>query len=125
MGCGVYWRQIHVIEKAISDMDRGILPYSAEYHGMLSAKRGALLAQVGRKFPRTPMDLMPTTLFSPESFRVMLDPELGYVVVARKSPKAPPVYHTVVAEEAGAVMRAEITPELKKRLLTPDEYIGE
>lgn len=125
MGCGIYWKQVRVIEKAISDMDTGILPYSAEYHGILVAKRGSILAQIGYKFPREGFDLMPTSFFSPESFRAMLDIEIGYVVVARKSPKAPPIYHTVSAEEAGAVMRLEISPELKEKLLTPEDYYGE
>lgn len=125
MACGPYWKQINTIEQAMSDMDRGILPYSAEYHGILAAKRGALLAEVGRKFPRIGFDLMPTAMVSPESLKVMLDPEFGYVVVARKSPKALPVYHTVSALEAGAVMRGKISPELKEKLLAPETYFGE
>jgi len=120
MGCGPYWKQVHTIEKALSDMDQGILPYSAEYHGILEGKRGALMATIGYKFPREGLDLMPTTFLSPESFKAILDSEIGYVVMARRSPKALPVYHTVSAEEAGAVMRSEISPELKERLLTPD-----
>ena len=106
-------------------MDRGIIPYSDEYHGILEGKRGALLAEIGYKFPRVGFDLMPTTFVSPESFKVMLDPEIGYMVMARRLPKAPPVYHTVSAEEAGAVMRSDISPELKERLLTPDVDIDQ
>ena len=125
MGCGVYWQQVKTIDKAMSDMEKGILPWSPEYYNQLWQKRGELFTDVGRKFPRVSMDLMPTVWVSPESFRVMLDPEVGYVVVARKSEKAPPIYHTVTAEEAGAVMRNEITAELKQRLLTLEEYYGE
>ncbi len=125
MGCGVYWQQVHTFEKGIRDIRTGILPWSAEYLGILQSKRAELMGRIGLKLPRILTPLMPFLFLSPEKFQVNLDPEIGYVVVARASPKTPPVYHTVSALEAGAVMRGEITPELKERLLAPVEYYGE
>lgn len=119
-----YYR-VHTIEQALKDMETGKLPFSQEYTDVLLKQRAAELAKIGYKTPKVNIDLMPTVFVSPESLKVTLDPEYGYVVVARTDKKASPIYHVVTVEVAGMVMRHEITPELKQWLITPDEYLGE
>lgn len=125
MGCGVYWQQIRTVERDIEVMRRyGVLETDPGFQAAWR-RRGQLLAQVGRKFPRTMIDLTPTIWISPESLKLMEDPEFGFVVMARRAPGVPAIYHRVSDDEAMAIMRREISQELKERLLKPDEYLGE
>ena len=53
MGCGVYWQQVNELEGAMSTMEKfGIDPASEAYQTLFT-QRGALMAEVGRKFPRS------------------------------------------------------------------------
>lgn len=125
MGCGVYWQQIHVAEKALTDLERlGLGPGTPAYETVF-AKRGELLTEVGRKFPRIDYSLAMWEDFSPERMRVWFDPEFGFVVEVRTGPKAPSMYKVVPAEEAAAVIKREVSPELHIKLLAPDVYLGE
>uniref|UniRef100_A0A6M3JYF6 Uncharacterized protein n=1 Tax=viral metagenome TaxID=1070528 RepID=A0A6M3JYF6_9ZZZZ len=125
MGCGVYWQQIRTAERALGDLDRlGLGPGTEAYEAVLS-QRGKLLAQVGMKFPRIDYSLSMWREFSPQRIRAWFDPEFGFMVEGRASPGAPPVYKTVSAEMAAAVIKGELTPEMKEALVKPDEYLGE
>lgn len=125
MGCGVYYRQLHTVEDSLSQLKLAGIEEDNPAYQVILKQRGALLAKIGQKFPRDPLELMPTTWVSPESFKAWLDPEVGFIIMGRRYDKAPPVYHVVNASVAAAVIKKEITPELKEHLLTPDEYIGE
>lgn len=125
MGCGVYWQQVKEVERALKTMKKfGIGEEDPAYITVME-KRNELLVNLGVKLPRAPIDLMPTVWVSPESFRAWLDPEVGWVVMAKRRDGAPPVYHNVRDEVAIAVIKKELTPQLKEELLTPDEYLGE
>lgn len=125
MGCGVYWQQVRTAEKALTDLRRlGLGPGTAAYN-QVYAKRGELLAEIGAKFPRVDYSLGMWREFSPQRVRVWFDPEFGFNIEVREKPGAPPIYKMVSPEEAAAILKGEITPELKAKLLTPDPYLGE
>ena len=125
MGCGVYWQQIRTADRALADLDRlGLGPGTDAYQAVWE-RRGALLAEVGRKFPRVDYSLSMWREFSPQRMRVWFDPEFGFNVEVRKRPGGTPRYKMVPAEVAAAIIKDEVTPELKARLLAPDDYLGE
>ena len=125
MGCGVYWQQVREIEHALGTMRKfGISELSAPYQ-QLYAVRGKLMAQVGVKFPRTISMIAKLIGLSPGIIKLWLDIESGWMSEARAKPGAGPVYHYVTDEMAFAIINREVTPELKKYLMTPDTYLGE
>ena len=125
MGCGVYWQQIRTAERALGDLEKLGLGPGTEAYEAVWHQRGALLAEVGRKFPRVDFTLSMWRELSPQRIRAWFDPEFGFMAEIRASPGAPPVYKMVSAEVAVAIIKDEVTPELKETLLAPDEYLGE
>ena len=125
MGCGVYWQQIHELERAMGTMERFGIDPASEAYLTLYRKKGALLAKVGRKFPRSYDWLTFLVGESPGTLRLGHDVETGWFSEAREKPGAPPIYHRLTDEEAMAILKEEISPELHKRLFTLDEYLGE
>jgi len=125
MGCGVYWQQIRTADRALGDLERLGLGPGTEAYEAVWRQRGALLAEVGMKFPRIDYTLSMWREFSPQRIRVWFDPEFGFNAEIRERPGAPPTYKLVSAEAAAAIIKDEVTPELKERLLAPDEYLGE
>ena len=125
MGCGIYWQQVHELDRAIEVMGKYGIPETSEAYQALWSQRGALLAEVGRKFPRTTLQMrLIEALYSPV-IRLWHDLESGWMVEAREKPGAPPIYKSVGDERAMAILKGEVTPEIEKELLTPDEYLGE
>ena len=125
MGCGVYWQQVHEVEHALTVMERfGIDPGSPAFVA-LQGKRAGLLAEIGYKFPRSYDWLTFLAGESPGTIRLGHDVETGFFAEARIKPGAPPIYHRLSDEEAMAILREEISPELHDRLFTPDPYLGE
>jgi len=147
MGCGVYWQQIRELERALGTMERfGILETDPAYQA-LYGKRGALLAEVGKKFPRTTIPIAKVSVWqrmkrlflgwisgSPiytidelkdATIKLWHDVESGWMSEARIRPSALPIYHSVSDEVAMAILKDELTPEMMAELLTPDEYLGE
>jgi len=125
MGCGVYWQQIHELDRTLGTMERyGITATDPAYQALWE-KRGGLLAQVGTKVPRDTILLALSFGFSPGIIKLWEDVEAGWMSEARVKPGAPPVYHAVSDEVAMAILKKEITPELEAILMTPDEYLGE
>ena len=125
MACGVYWQQVHTADRALADLERLGLGPGTEAYGAVLAKRGELMATIGYKFPRVPMMWGVPLYLSPSYLRAWLDPEVGWMVEAREKPGASSVYRSVPAEVAVAIIKGEVTPELKMALLEPDEYLGE
>lgn len=125
MGCGVYWNQIHRLDESMDTMRmHGILPGSEPFDELYSL-RGKLMGQIGIKFPRTTSFLAKLIALSPGSITVWHDVESGFMSEARAYPGAPPVYKAVSNEVAMALLKKELTKELEKELMTPDEYLGE
>ena len=125
MGCGVYWQQVHEVESALGTMEKfGIDPGSEAYRSLVG-ERAKLMAEIGRKFPRSYNWLTFLAGESPGTIRLGHDVETGFFVEARVKPKAHPIYHRVTHEEAMAILKGEMSPELHDRLFTPDPYIGE
>ena len=125
MGCGVYWQQIHEVERALSTMERFGISTEDPAYLALYGQRGKLLAQVGTKFPRTFFQVARSFGMSPGVITLWEDVESGWMSEARTRPGAPPVYHYVSDEVAMAILKRELTPELEKYLMTPDPYLGE
>jgi len=119
MGCGVYYQQVHEIERALGTLRRFGLDQTPAF-GQLFAIQGKLMAQVGFKFPRGISLLLKLVGFSPGEIRLWHDAEAGWMSEARARPGAPPVYKAASDEVAMAILKREITPELEERLLTPD-----
>lgn len=91
----------------------------------LQGRRTGLMAQIGFKFPRSYDWLTFLVGESPGEIRLGHDSETGWFTEARVRPGAPPIYHHLGDEEAMAVLKHEISPELHDRLFTLDPYIGE
>lgn len=125
MGCGVYWQQVRQTENALGLLrEEGFGPGDPAYDA-LWRRRGRQLAEVGYKFPRVPDIMMPTVFLSPQSIRLWHDPEAGWMVEVREKPGTPPMYKSVSDKVAMAVLKKELTPELKAELFKPVEYYGE
>lgn len=120
MGCGVYWQQVHEVDRALGVLRRYGIAEAAPAFGQLYALRGKLMAQVGFKFPRSLALLAKLIGFSPGEIRLWHDSEDGWMSEARARPGAPPVYKAASDAVAMAILKEEITPELEKVLLTPD-----
>jgi hypothetical protein len=126
MGCGVYWGQIKELERALGVLrPRLDIPGVSDAYQKLYGIRGRLLKEVGVKFPRTLTSLFKLMGLSPGSITIWHDVESGWLAEAREKPGAPPVYHRVSDEVAVKILKKEVTPELEKELLTPDDYLGE
>lgn len=125
MGCGVYWQQIRELERAMGTMRTfGISEVAPSFQELYSI-RGKLLKEVGFKFPRTITQLIKLAALSPGVISLWHDVESGFMTEARTRPGAPPVYKSASDEVAMAILKGELTPELEKELMTPDEYYGE
>ncbi len=125
MGCGVYWQQVHEVESALSTMGRFGISTADPAYQTLSRKRGELLARVGQKQPRSWDWLTFLAGESPGTIRLAHDVEAGWFAAARVRPGAPPIYHRLSDEEAMAILKKQIPPELHDKVFTPDEYLGE
>lgn len=125
MGCGVYWQQVRTADRALAQLEQLGLGPGTEAYQAVWGKRGEVLAQIGLKFPRVDYSLSVWREFSPERVRAWFDPEFGFMVEVRTAPTAAPRYKMVTPEVAVAVIKGELTPELKAQLLMPDEYLGE
>ena len=125
MGCGVYWQQVHELESALTTMERFGISTTDPAYQALSQTRGGLLAQVGAKFPRSYDWLTFLVGESPGTIRLGHDVETGFFSEARVTPGAPPIYHRLTDEDAMAILKREISPELHDRLFTLDPYLGE
>lgn len=125
MGCGVYWQQVHEVERALSVMERyGVSPTDPGYLSV-QKQRASLVAQIGQKFPRTFFQVAKSFGMSPGVITLWEDVESGWLAEARVRPGAPPVYHYVEDEVAMAILKREVTPEMREYLFAPDPYIGE
>jgi len=125
MGCGVYWQQVHEVDRALDTMKKFGVPKTNPAYQTLWAKRGELMGKVGNKFARTWDWLTFLAGESPGVIRLAHDVECGWFAEARIEPKAPPIYHPLTDEEAMAILRNEIPSELHDKLFTRDEYLGE
>jgi hypothetical protein len=126
MGCGIYWKQVREVERAINSLRPHLdIPGVSEATRELTAIRSRLLKTVGLKFPRTISQILKLAGLSPGSITLWHDIESGWLTEARSKPGAPPVYHYVKDEVAIKILKGELTHELEVELMTPDEYIGE
>jgi len=125
MGCGVYWKQVREIERALGSLRRlGIGELTPAYM-QLTGLRGQLLRRVGFKFPRTLSALMKVVGLSPGSVTLFHDVEGGFLVEVRDKPGARPYLHYISDEQAVAILNNDISPEFHDYLFAPDTYIGE
>lgn len=125
MGCGVKWRQIDELDKALGALRGTGLGSGTTPFDTLWKLRGKIYGQIGFKFPRTLTQLIKVFGFSPGTITLWHDVESGFMSEARARPGAPPVYKRVSNEVAMTILKKEVTKELEADLLTPDEYLGE
>lgn len=147
MGCGVYWQQIHELERALGTMERFGISATDPAYMTLERQRGALFGQVGMKFPRITTPIKEVSVWGSMTQRLMEqiigsavytllevrdatirlwhDVEAGWMSEARIKPSAEPVYKAVSDEIAMAILKGEPTGKMMAQLLTPDDYLGE
>ena len=101
----------------VSELDPG-------YQALWRA-RGAAMGKLGLMLPRTTTFVSWVFGLSPGEIKLFADAELGWMTEARVKPGAPPVYKHVTDEVAEKIVKGELTPELEKELMTPEEYYGE
>lgn len=119
------WGAVHQADKDLADLRRlGIEETHPVYQKAWQA-RGAALAQIGHVKPRVQAWVMDWATWSPTRVRLMEDTELGFVAVIKAYEGAVPIYKRVSAEVAAAIIKEEVSPELREELLTPVEYYGE
>jgi len=123
MTCGIKWRQIDQLDKALGALRGSGLGPGTTAFDTLWELRGKLFGQVGLKFPRSLSQLIKILGLSPGSITLWHDIESGWMSEARARPGAPPVYKSVSDEVAVAILKKEVTPELEAILLTPDQNI--
>jgi len=120
-----HWYQVRKVEGDLETLRRLGVEETHPAYQALFAERGKALANVGYKAPRTQAWVMDWATWSPTLVRLMEDTELGFVAVVKAFKGAPPVYKRVSGEVAVAIIKGEVTPELKEALLKPDDYLGE
>lgn len=126
MGCGVFWHQISTIDSSLYKLRPHVdIPGVSEAYAELYSLRGALMARVGIKFPRTITQILKLAGLSPGTLTLWHDVESGWMTEARARPGAPPVYKAASDEVVLTILKREVTHELEEELLTPDEYLGE
>jgi len=120
MGCGVYWKQVREVERALGFLRRlGFTSASPSYREIFSLQ-GKLRKQIGLKLPRTVSMILKLVGLSPGTLTLWHDVESGWMSEARARPGAPPVYKAASDEVAAAIIKGEVTHELEERLLDPD-----
>ena len=125
MGCGVYWQQVHEVDRALDALRLHGIPVLSDAYKLIYGTRAKLLKQVGIKFPRTVTQLIKLIGLAPGTISLWHDVESGWMSEARARPGAPPVYKRVSDDVAAAILKKELTKELEEELLTPDPYQGE
>lgn len=123
MGCGVKWRQIDELDRALGSLRHTGLGPGTTPFDTLWKLRGKIYGQIGVKYPRTLTQLIKVLGFSPGTITLWHDVESGWMSEARVRPGATPVYKSVSDEVAMAILKKEVPPELEVELLTPDEYV--
>lgn len=121
MACGVYWSQVNEIERALRAMRRAGISELSEPYRVLYRTRGALLARIGFKFPKSVIPILRLTGLSPGEVRVWFDVECGWMTEARRVPGAPPMYRRVSDEVAITLIKGELSHELEETLMSPEE----
>lgn len=119
------WDEVHRAEDDLATLERLGVSTTDPAYVKLSEEVGAALAKVGTVVSRDTLLLAWSFGFSPGDIKLWHDGDAGWMTEARVRPGAPPVYRKVSDEVAVALIKKQITPELEKVLMTPDDYIGE
>ena len=125
MGCGVYWKQIKELDRALGTMRKFGIPELSDAYQILAKNRQSLLGQMGIKIPRTLTQIVRLVGFSPGIIALWHDVEQGWMTEARARPGALPVYKKASDEVAIAIIQRKVSAELEAELMTPDPYLGE
>ncbi len=121
-GCrpNVFRHQLGEVEKAL-DLLRGAgFGSGTSPFRILERERAKLLSNIGVKLPRTTNLLIKLIGLSPGVMVLYHDNEEGFMVEARRTPQADPVYHLVQGDVAIKVLKHELSPELEEFLMTPE-----
>jgi len=130
LGCGsettaFSWRQVQQADRDLATLRRLGVDETHPAYKEAWRTRGEALAKVGYKVTKTPAYVMDWATWSPVRIRLGYEPGYGFFIVAKEKPGALPSYKSVSVETAAVIIKEEVTPDLLKELLAPDEYIGE
>ena len=125
MACEARWEQLHNVETALRELEKVGFGPDTEPYKKLWKERGSILARMGRARAKEVIKVGEVSGMSPGILRAWFDTEVGWMVEARATPWADPIYHVVPVEDALAIVQDKVSPELEARLLTPTTYLGE
>jgi len=116
----VYRQQVSEIDKALNALRGAGIDLASSPFAILERERAKLLSNIGVKMPRSGNLLVRYVGFSPGVIALFHDNEAGFIVEARTSVQAPPVYHLVPEDMAMRVLKHDISDELEEFLMTPE-----
>ncbi len=119
------WAELNKLNDQLRLMRRwGVLPSDPGFKRLLGS-RGAAMAKLGLNVPRTTTLILKLFGLSPGELTLFADAEIGWLVEAKATPAAPPVYRYVGDDIAEKVVRKTLTHDEFTELMTPDPYQGE
>ena len=127
MPCSVKWQHIQkqYLDQSLRGLVKaGINPFSTSYLNLARAGNYIDL-NLGFKVPRPVTFILKLFGLSPGEIKLWFDAESGWLSEARERPGAPPIYHYITVDQAITLLKGELTHDLEKVLMTPDEYLGE
>ena len=124
-GCrpNVYRHQVTEVERALNSLRAAGIGEATAPFRILERERAKLLRNIGVKLPRATNLLFRLVGLSPGVIALFHDNEEGFMVEARRSVQAEPVYHIVPSDVAMKVLKHDISPELQEFLMTPETDI--
>lgn len=118
-------REFYELSEQLASFKKwGVLETDPGYQRLWKA-RGAAWGKIGKLKARTTTLATAMVGFSPGLLRLWSDAELGWMVEARVSSEAPPIYKYVKDDIAEAIVKREVTHDQFEELMTPDNYYGE
>jgi len=118
-------QQIGELDKALGRLrTRGFGPGTGPFEELWRI-RGRVFGQVGFKFPREITQILRIIGLSPGTLAIWFDIEAGWMVEARISAGAAPVYRSISADAAIDILQGKLTHEFEAELMEPIEYFGE
>jgi len=113
------------MDEALDVWRRRGVPTNVPSYLKLDRVRAEYRLQIGIRIPRPVTFLMKLVGLSPGTLRLFHDGDFGFLVELRDYEGAPPRYRHISDDLSATIVKGELTHEMFKQLLTPDDYIEE